>query len=554
MARGAAGTFDEGFDRGDRSQLVALGISPAIAKFTPSKAKARPGRNPRSKRSARGALGAPAGLDRVSSAKEALPEAIVARPVFIKQISLRNFKALRRLDLELPTAVVDDFVGRPGVTDAGGASPDDHAAASRTGWFVFLGENAVGKSSILEGIALAAMGEKHFRELVDSKTISLSKLVHVSPNEKPGAKSRTCVIKLTLAPLELGEIELRITRTSFKFIKGGKPLPTLIRGYGFVRLLPQAGEDPDRTDSLARCENLFHPRTPLCDAERWMASLPYEKKKTSSFDIAARTILDLLPSTTLMPNADADDADADTHLTPVKGRVVMTLKQRKLSLDQLSSGYQSVIALAADIMSGIPPDRLFDMREACGIVLIDEIGTQLHPRWRMHAIDDLRRAFPGMQFIATTHEPLCLKGVGLEEVAVLRRDGPQDDVTAITKGLQNPRLLRVDQLLTSPFFGLDSTIDPSVDQMFQRYFGLLRKKPSETTAEGKEREQLKLQLAPHRGLGYTRSDQAVYALLEEFLATEGAQTRKRAEVVSEPVRRQIFDIWRNVAARHRGQA
>ncbi len=127
-------------------QLVALGISPAIAKLAPSKAEAQHGRTPRSKRSVRAVRAGLGGLGSVPSAKKALPEGIVARPVFIKRISFRNFKALRRLDLELPTVVVDDLVDRPAVTDARGASPDCDAAPSRTGWFVFLGENAVGKS------------------------------------------------------------------------------------------------------------------------------------------------------------------------------------------------------------------------------------------------------------------------------------------------------------------------------------------------------------------------------------------------------------------------
>ncbi len=159
-----------------------------------------------------------------------------------------------------------------------------------------------------------------------------------------------------------------------------------------------------------------------------------------------------------------------------------------------------------------------------------------------------------MQFIATTHEPLCLKGVSRDEVAVLRRDGPRDDVTAIAEGFPNPRTLRIDQLLTSPFFGLDSTIDPGVDRVFQRYYELLAKRNTVTDAERAERLQLERQLAPHRGLGYTRSDQAVYALLDEFLATQGAATQKQARGVSDKVRQQVFDIWRNVTARHRGQA
>jgi hypothetical protein len=185
------------------------------------------------------------------------------------------------------------------------------------------------------------------------------------------------------------------------------------------------------------------------------------------------------------------------------------------------------------------------MREACGIVLLDEIGTQLHPSWRMRAIHDLRRTFPRMQFIVTTHEPLCLKDVGRDEVVVLKRDAKNDEVAAV-KSFQNPRTLRVDQLLMSPLFGLDSTIDPEVDRLFQRYFELLARRMHLTVPEEEERHNLELALAPHRGLGYTRSDQFVYALLEEYLADQGARNVKDARKIPTDLRKQIFNIWRNV--------
>jgi uncharacterized protein (TIGR02646 family) len=472
------------------------------------------------------------------------PEALAAQPVFIKHVSFRNFKGLRELDLDLPVVAPSDPFER--------ASEDARPISSRAGWFVLLGENAVGKSSILEGIALASMGADNLRKLVDAGRVRLDKLVHVPVGASQSKSRAACTIRLTLVPEQHGDVELRITPKSFEFLQGGSVLPTLLRGYGFVRLPPRPDDDIDSSVRLDRFDNLFDPRQPLCDVDRWMTSLPYDAKARSSFDYAAQTILTLLPDAR---RGEDDPAAADgPQLRPVGKKVVVRLGEREFGLEQLSSGYQSVIALAADIISGIPSGRLFDMREACGIVLLDEIGTQLHPRWRMQAIDDLRRAFPGMQFIATTHEPLCLKGVGKGEVAVLRRQGPGEDVTAIIDDLPDPRAMRVDQLLTSPLFGLDSTIDPDVDQLFQRYFRLLAKRDGATAREQSERERLKLLLTPHRGLGYTRSDQLVYELLDQFLASETTHTRAQSDAARKSVRQQVFDIWRNAAARHRGQA
>ena len=137
------------------------------------------------------------------------------------------------------------------------------------------------------------------------------------------------------------------------------------------------------------------------------------------------------------------------------------------------------------------------------------------------------------------------------EVAVLRRDDARGGVTAITEDLPDPCTLRVDQLLTSPMFGLDSTIDPDVDHLFQEYYTLLANKANETRAQRDKRRKLADALAPHRSLGYTRSDQLVYELLETFLAEEGAATQTQVRRVDKGVRRRVYDIWRNVAAHHR---
>lgn len=38
-----------------------------------------------------------------------------------------------------------------------------------------------------------------------------------------------------------------------------------------------------------------------------------------------------------------------------------------------------------------------------GVVLIDELDLHLHPKWQRRVITDLRRTFPMLQFICTTH-------------------------------------------------------------------------------------------------------------------------------------------------------
>lgn len=46
-----------------------------------------------------------------------------------------------------------------------------------------------------------------------------------------------------------------------------------------------------------------------------------------------------------------------------------------------------------------------------GVVLVDEIDLHLHPSWQLHILNDLRAAFPEIQFIVTTHAPLVISQV-----------------------------------------------------------------------------------------------------------------------------------------------
>lgn len=54
-----------------------------------------------------------------------------------------------------------------------------------------------------------------------------------------------------------------------------------------------------------------------------------------------------------------------------------------------------------------------------GVILIDEVDLHLHPRWQRRVLGDLRRTFPALQFVTTTHSPQILSSARREEVRVL---------------------------------------------------------------------------------------------------------------------------------------
>lgn len=78
----------------------------------------------------------------------------------------------------------------------------------------------------------------------------------------------------------------------------------------------------------------------------------------------------------------------------------------------LSDGVRSVLAMVMEISFRCyllnPHLKENASIETNGVVLIDEIDLHLHPEWQKKIINDLRTAFPSLQFIVTTHAPLVV--------------------------------------------------------------------------------------------------------------------------------------------------
>ena len=134
---------------------------------------------------------------------------------------------------------------------------------------------------------------------------------------------------------------------------------------------------------------------------------------------------------TILSTLNADE-ECYSELRVEKGELKLDKKTEKngqattLSIDQLSSGEQTLFALIGDLVKRAIELNLFlfkvDYEEgegsysspldfAHGIVLIDEIDLHLHPKWQRQIISVIRKTFPLVQFVVTTHSPLVLQNV-----------------------------------------------------------------------------------------------------------------------------------------------
>jgi len=120
-----------------------------------------------------------------------------------------------------------------------------------------------------------------------------------------------------------------------------------------------------------------------------------------------------------------------------------------------------------------------------GIVLIDEIEQHLHPTLQRRIIKSLSEKLPGVQFIITTHSPLCLSGT----CDVRRPNRHSYKIYSVFKEgsgykIQEKELpigLRADQILVD-YFELTTTVYETLQKKIDRLrelFGKTKREPPE---------------------------------------------------------------------------
>ena len=300
---------------------------------------------------------------RVSKQAQALRSRIVTR------VAIKNFRGVRDLELEI-----------------------DYEKGAGAPWAVLLGENATGKSSILQAIALTLLSGDG------------SGAAATTPSEVITKGCKNGWVKVWLDDSTEPRV-LMFAKGKRRFVRTG-PYPGVLLGYGATRLLPRRSFKETR--GRVRLDDMFDPFRPLIDADRWLGELD-----PKSFDFVARALKDVLS----LPRS-ATLRRRRRHGSP---GVELRLFGADLSLQDLSDGYQSVLGLTCDIIAGLKASSKGALEAAEGLVAIDELGAHLHPRWRMRVVENLRRAFRRVQFIVSTHDPLCLRGLENDEAKVLRR-------------------------------------------------------------------------------------------------------------------------------------
>jgi len=143
-------------------------------------------------------------------------------------------------------------------------------------------------------------------------------------------------------------------------------------------------------------------------------------------------------------------------------------------IQELSLGYRTLLTWMVDLASRLferYPNSENPLTEPA-VVLVDEIDLHLHPRWQRTLLQFLSDTFPNTQFIATAHSPLIVQAASDANIVLLRREG---DHVVIDNNVESIRGWRIDQVLTSDLFGLESARPPQMDAALAERDRLLAK-------------------------------------------------------------------------------
>jgi len=264
-----------------------------------------------------------------------------------------------------------------------------------------------------------------------------------------------------------------------------------VAGYGTQRQLPVplgVSELKDRV--LNRLEPLFG-KAPLVGT-----GFANQFVDTPFFEPFIRTLQKVLVESRLLPHVEAVELRGRGGMSQ-PGDLVRSHsfefefsgQKTKIPATWLSQGYQSTIAWIADVIGQMyldvgEPIPLEDME---GMVLIDELDLHLHPSWQVRLVPVLKRVFPRMQFIVTTHSPMLLPALERHEIVMLRLDENGDVVAE--PPLASPKLMTGSEIYSS-FFNIQKLYPSDLGDELRRYT-YLSSDPTRTDEE--DAEMLRLQ-------------------------------------------------------------
>lgn len=198
---------------------------------------------------------------------------------------------------------------------------------------------------------------------------------------------------------------------------------------------------------------LFSHEQYLENPVKWLQNIDYREKSGEGPPISLTMAKEIL--------RELLDDNVSIEVSP--DRVVFNERGTEVSFSQLSDGYKSVIIWVSDLIARLSERQPYvnQIQDFRGIVLVDEIGVYLHPKWQYTIVRKLRSWFPLIQFVFTTHSPIVIMGASKD--ATFYKVYKEAGVTKVTEAVDSISNLMANGIITSPLFGLEDARPAAFD-------------------------------------------------------------------------------------------
>lgn len=327
-------------------------------------------------------------------------------PLLLKELRLQNIGHFRNLTLDLDYKII-----------------------------CLLGENGIGKSTILRAILLSLIGVNETSE-IDTTHKKLQQLLRITGQSKgvpvfvPSGYiqikynyEKPYTNRIDFEKIE-DELEVKITdisepnSNSFGATNGNL-LNNLVIGFSQVQSRENKEVDNNSLPKEAHVRDVL----PLLYDEAdnrfqeladWIinlhaASINNEVGK-KVIDFIFEVVSDIVGESVLLKEVN--------HLNKLLW--VQLNSKDAILFHLISQGFKNVFAWVGHFMKRLAEanDYVADFMNKPAILLIDEIDTYLHPKWQKNILRVLADKFPNTQIIVTTHSPLVASHLPTESKAV----------------------------------------------------------------------------------------------------------------------------------------
>ena len=107
--------------------------------------------------------------------------------------------------------------------------------------------------------------------------------------------------------------------------------------------------------------------------------------------------------------------------------------ERDVIFDNLPAGYKRLYSIAFDLAYRLYILRKTNEEDPKGIAIIDEIDLHLHPSLEQEVLARLKKTFPSIQFIVSTHSPMVLSNLKVKDTGnmIYRMQADEDTPNAL---------------------------------------------------------------------------------------------------------------------------